>query len=90
MSLVKPGSDKKNRRDIRQIGAYAAIPGLLLAGPLVGYVLGWWLDGKLGTSPYLTALGVLMGIVASGIEIFELIKKVSEQKKDDDDRESGT
>ncbi len=90
MSLLKPGSEEKKRRDLRQLGAFAAIPGLLLAGPLVGYVVGWWLDGKFGTSPYLAALGVLMGIAASGIEIFELIKKVSSRKKDDDDRKSGT
>jgi len=84
LSVLKPGSDNKSRRDMRQIGLYAAVPGLLLAGPLIGYGVGWWLDGKFETSPYLAALGVLLGIAAAGMEIFELIKKASSSENDGD------
>jgi len=84
MSLMKPGSDNKSRRDIRQIGLYTAVPGLLLAGPLIGYGIGWWFDGKFGTSPYLSALGVLLGIAAAGIEIYGLVKKASSSENNSD------
>lgn len=84
MSLLKPDPDENSRRDIKQIGLYAAIPGLLLAGPLIGYVIGWWLDGKFGTAPYLSALGVLMGIAAAGLEIFQIIRKASSSESDGD------
>lgn len=91
MTVLKPDPNDSSRRDIRQIGLYAAVPGLLLAGPLIGYGLGWWLDGKFDTDPYLSALGVLLGIAAAGIEIFQLVKKASSaEKKDDDDTESRT
>ncbi|MBU8933678.1 MAG: AtpZ/AtpI family protein [candidate division Zixibacteria bacterium] len=91
MSVLKPDPKDSSRRDIRQIGLYAAVPGLLLAGPLIGYGIGWWFDGKFDTSPYLAALGVLLGIAAAGIEIFELVKKASSSEdEDDDDTESRT
>ncbi len=84
MSLLKPDSDEKSRRDMKQISLFAAIPGLLLAGPLIGYVIGWWLDGKFGTQPYLAALGVFMGIAASGLEIVQVIRKASSAESDGD------
>jgi len=84
MSLLKPDSDEKSRWDIKQMSLFAAIPGLLLAGPLIGYIIGWWLDGKFGTKPYLAALGVFMGIAAAGLEIVQVIKKASSAESDDD------
>ncbi len=91
MSLLTPRDDDKSRRDLRQIGLYAAIPGILLAAPLIGYVIGWWLDGKLNTEPYLSALGIFLGIAAAGVEIFQLVKKASSTNDNgNDDQQSRT
>jgi ATP synthase protein I len=91
MTLLFPGSGDNSGRDMRQIGMLAAIPSLLLAGPLVGYFLGHWLDGKFGTDPYLSALGILMGIAASGIEIYHVIKKSSPKETNkNDETNAGT
>ncbi len=84
MSLLKPDPDENSRRDIKQIGLFATIPGLLLGGPLIGYFVGWWLDGKFETKPYLAALGVLMGVAAAGLEIVQVIRKASSEESDGD------
>ncbi len=85
MSLLKDRSDKEPGRDYRQIGLLAAVPSLLLAGPLIGYVIGWWLDGKFGTGPYLGGAGTLMGVAAAGLEIYQLVKKASAKEKKPND-----
>ena len=91
MGLLKDRSDKEPDRDIRQIGLLAAVPSLLLVAPLIGYLGGWWLDGKLGTEPYLSVIGIFMGIAAAGLEIYQLVKKASsKENKSDDGNETRT
>jgi len=60
----------------------------MVAGPLVGYFMGHWLDGQLGTAPYLMLVLILMGFVSSGREVYRLIKMVTDsgEETDDDDR----
>ena len=71
---------------MRQIGILTALPFIMVAGPLVGYFIGGWLDRKLGTSPYLMILLIVMGIVSSGREVVKLIKMATDVgKKSDDD-----
>lgn len=36
----------------------------LLAGLFIGYYGGRWLDGLLGTTPWLSLVGIILGIVA--------------------------
>lgn len=57
----------------------------MVAGPLVGYFIGNWLDGKLGSGPYLMALFLIMGFAASGREVYRLLKLASDDNKDPDD-----
>ncbi|MCM2267193.1 MAG: AtpZ/AtpI family protein [Elusimicrobiales bacterium] len=50
-------AEKENWWDYAQIG-------LELAGAvLLGLWLGYWLDGRLGTRPWLTLAGALLGLV---------------------------
>ena len=41
-------------------------------------VLGWWVDGKLNTSPWLLVLGTVFGFVAS---LYQLIKLGNDSEK---------
>jgi len=75
VSILDPRRDKKDSKDLRQISLLTGAPMILLAAPLVGYGIGWWLDGKLGTEPYLAAIGAIMGVASAGMEIYNLIKK---------------
>jgi F0F1-type ATP synthase assembly protein I len=42
---------------------------------VLGYFLGHWLDGKLGTSPWLTVVGVLLGTGAGFLELFRTVAR---------------
>ncbi len=60
-----------------------AIPGLLVVSPLVGFFLGKYADRWLKTTPWLSMVGLVLGFVAAGREIFAIIQRVqSEQEKD--------
>jgi F0F1-type ATP synthase assembly protein I len=82
-----PGSKKprkaNGRRQIRQLGLLGTIPILLVVGPVIGFIIGRWLDGKLGTEPFLLVLFLIFGFIASGREIYGIIKK-AERETDDE------
>ena len=60
------------------------IPILLAVGPLVGFFIGRWLDSKLGTEPFLLIVFLIFGFIASGREIYRLIKRAEEEPGNDD------
>jgi F0F1-type ATP synthase assembly protein I len=60
-----------------------AIPSLLVAAPLVGFLLGRWLDRRFATEPKLTILGVLLGFVAAGRETYLILRRVQEMEERD-------
>ncbi len=84
MTFFDPRHNKKPSRDIRQLSLLTTVPAIMLAAPLIGYFIGDWVDGKLGTEPYLAAAGALLGIAAAGIETYRIIKKASAMNKDRD------
>jgi ATP synthase protein I len=66
--------DDKQKR-ARQMGAYVTIPFVLAVPPVLGWFVGSWLDGKIGTDPYLMYLFLLLGFVAGFRELYRIIKK---------------
>ncbi len=75
---------KEQARLARQVGILTVIPFMLLAGPLLGYVVGSWLDRKLGTEPVLLIVSIIVGLIASGRETYELIKLASREDVEGD------
>ncbi|HEX9917100.1 MAG TPA: AtpZ/AtpI family protein [candidate division Zixibacteria bacterium] len=67
---------------VKQASAFTTIPVILLVGPLVGYLIGSFLDRRLGTQPYLMLVLVVLGFAASGKEIYRMIKKFSPKDLD--------
>ena len=91
MTLIDPRQKQRPSRDLRQIGLLATVPMMLLVAPLIGYFAGHWADKYFGTEPYLSALGVILGLASAGIETYNLVKKASGTEKDkDSERQSGT
>ena len=70
--MNNPQDDQKR---LRQVGVYATIPFVLAAPPVVGWLIGSWLDKLLKTGPFLMYLLVLLGFVAGFREVFRLIKR---------------
>lgn len=87
MGILNPNPNNKSRRDLGQLSLLASVPTILIAGPLVGFFVGQWLDKKLGSEPYLMILGLILGFVAAGVEIYNLVKKSESLGKEKDDNE---
>ena len=73
---------------VKQLGALTAVPIILVAGPLAGYFIGNWVDGRFRVYPWGTVLFLIFGFVASGREIFRLLKQLLKEDKKNDDASS--
>jgi len=64
-----------------------AIPTVIIVAPMIGFGVGYWVDGKLGSSPYLMILGIILGFGAAARETYQIIKRYQalEEKKDQQD-----
>jgi F0F1-type ATP synthase assembly protein I len=65
---------------IKQLGVLTTIPVILLVGPAIGFFLGSWIDRKSHVYPWFTIIFVSLGFIASGRELFRLLKQI--QKED--------
>jgi F0F1-type ATP synthase assembly protein I len=53
-------------------GLAMTIPGLLFGPPAVGY----YLDSAFGTSPWITVIGFVVGLIGTAIDLFVILKRV--------------
>jgi ATP synthase protein I len=63
---------------LREAAPYLGMGTTLAASVLVGVGAGYWLDGQLGTSPWLLLAGALLGIFGG---LFQVYKTVAGGKK---------
>jgi F0F1-type ATP synthase assembly protein I len=76
--------DPHDRYDsLRQVGLLATIPFLLLAAPVVGFVLGRLLDHWLRTS-FLTWVFLALGMVAAVREVIRVLRRAGSDEKSGD------
>lgn len=69
----RPG-DRRGKQ-LRDIGAYTAIPTMLVAGPALGYYLGLQIEKKWGHAPWPTSLGVVFGLLAAARQVWLLVTR---------------
>ena len=79
--MSDPRKPKADNSGLRAAGLLLAIPSLLIAGPLVGVVLGKWGDRHLHTDPWLTIAGIVLGFVAAGRETYLIIRRVQDEEE---------
>jgi len=75
-----PGGRGKKGLDMRQLGLLSVVPAMLIVAPFVGFFIGDWADGKLGTEPFLAITGLILGFLSAGKEIYRIIKRVAQSK----------
>jgi len=56
--------------------AAITLPAQMALGPVLLTLAGWWIDGRLGTSPGFTIGGLIFGL---GVAVLSLIRYVKEQ-----------
>jgi cyanate permease len=74
---------KERARLARQVGVLTALPFVMLAGPLAGYLAGSWLDRRFGTGNLLLIILILLGTAGAGRETFKLIQLASRESSED-------
>ncbi len=81
-----PNSEKDSYKFLWMLGAAVMLPLILLCGPLAGYVLGRWGVKHLGLPGAALPVLIGLGIAASAIQSFKLIKQIQQS---DSDKNSG-
>ena len=62
------------------VGEYLSMPMLLAAAPVIGCLVGWFLDRTFGTFPILTVVLLVIGFISGAREVWRRVKQ-SEAKK---------
>ncbi len=78
--------EEKDRKLLRLVGVLSTVGITMVFATVIGLFFGHWLDTKFGTSPWLTALFLLLGIFAGFRNLFIYVKKSQEEL---DDRSNG-
>ena len=71
---------QKERSTAGMAALALAIPGMMLAAPIVSCLIGAWLDRKFGTGSKLTIVFLVIGLLAGGRETFRLVKRISSEQ----------
>lgn len=81
---MAPDSDQDQlRQGLRQASLAMSIPMLLLAGPVVGFLLAGLAARWVGWPPRpLQALGVVLGLVAAGRETLRIVRRIQSMDRE--------
>ena len=72
----------------RAVGPYLSLGIELMVAILLFFGAGWWLDGKLGTEPFLMLGGALLGMAAGFYHVLRALLKPDQGKRDTKDRDA--
>ncbi len=70
--------ERETRKLARQAGILTGVPAVLVAGPLVGVLLGKFLDAHFKTSPWLLLVCLVLGFIAAGREVVRMLRLSNE------------
>ena len=71
-----PRREKKPDDSWAQASLAITIPGLLFAGPVVGFLLADLLQRKTGCGDWVIFVGILLGIVSGSYETYKIIRRL--------------
>jgi len=81
--MADPEAPDPRFQGLRNAGLLLAIPTLLIVSPLVGFLIGGWLDRRLRTSPWLAIIGLILGFAAAGRETYTIYRRYLAEEEQD-------
>jgi F0F1-type ATP synthase assembly protein I len=80
--MSKPDPSAERKRLVREVGRFTGF-GLAWALSVLFFLLiGYWLDGRLGTLPWLTILGAFIGAAGGFVSLYRGITAAAADEKD--------
>ena len=79
--MAPPQNRRPDDSGMRTAATLVAIPSLLIVSPLVGFFLGDLGDKRFHTSPWLAIVGLVLGFVAGGREVWLIYKRYLESQE---------
>ena len=82
--MATPDPDREKYKQIRIYGLLSSIPGFLVVPPVVGVLVGRWLDDRFHTAPWLLLVFLILGF-GSGIRlIMRTLQRVTQIQERDE------
>ncbi|HLV00082.1 MAG TPA: AtpZ/AtpI family protein [Acidobacteriota bacterium] len=66
---------RRDRNPYRMLAVFTSIIFLLPSMLLGGYFVGSFADERLGTEPYLTVLGLVLGGLGGFVQVFQILSR---------------
>lgn len=60
---------------MKQLGVFITIPFVLAVPPVLGWLVGGWIDKQLNTEPIFMYVFIALGFVAGFREVFRIIRR---------------
>lgn len=67
---------------MRQLGLLGSIPMLLAGSPIIGLLIGNYIDKKFGTGPVFLIVFLIIGFVAGARQVANVVRKAQQIDKD--------
>ena len=81
--------EEKDRRLLRLVGVLSTVGIAMVAATVIGLYIGRWLDGYFGTSPWLTVVFLLLGIIAGFRNLYQNAKHAQKTMNEEDQEQGG-
>jgi len=75
--------EEKDRKLFRVLGALSTVGITLVVATVIGYFIGHYLDGRFGTTPWLTLVFLLLGIAAGFKNLYDQTRNLMDMDKQD-------
>lgn len=69
-------------RAARDIGSYTLIPMMMVVGPVIGYLVGHWVENRFGGEPWFGVGGVLFGMAAAVRQIVIMLGRRNDRPRE--------
>ena len=82
--MATPDEDREKYKQIRVYGLLSSIPGFLVVPPVVGVLVGRWLDDRFHTAPWLLLVFLILGFGAGIRLIMRTLQRVTQIQERDE------
>ena len=71
---------------MRQVGLLTTVPILLAVSPIIGFLIGQFIDNKLGTSPVFGIVFLVFGFIAGARQVARVVRIANKPRNKQNDR----